>query len=382
MEAMDTTAVARAARLIAAADGLVITAGAGLGVDSGLPDFRGREGFWRPIRRLPRPASISRRPPAPPPSGATPAWAGASTAIAWRSIGAPAPTPGFKSCSALAAARPEGAFVFTSNVDGQFAQAGFASARICRCNGSIHHLQCVEPCSPRLWPADEVRPEVDEAACRLVSDLPLCPYCGRLARPNILMFADDGWVAARTRGSRNACSLAAAGATRWWSNSAPAATSPRCAGSAKAWGAAHPHQPHRTRGGARQRRGNPGRRPGGAGGDRGGVSLTGAAGHRVLSYQPLLALTTLTTPSITGTSISTPTTVARGAGFEAEEADGGGDRQFEEIDAPMRADGQAMLFFPEYAVEPVGQRRIEKTWMRMGTARRAMTIGCLRMASP
>src|SRR5690554_5324373 len=29
------------------ADGLIITAGAGMGVDSGLPDFRGNEGLWR-----------------------------------------------------------------------------------------------------------------------------------------------------------------------------------------------------------------------------------------------------------------------------------------------------------------------------------------------
>lgn len=29
------------------ADGLLITAGAGMGVDSGLPDFRGNEGFWQ-----------------------------------------------------------------------------------------------------------------------------------------------------------------------------------------------------------------------------------------------------------------------------------------------------------------------------------------------
>ena len=26
---------------------ILITAGAGMGVDSGLPDFRGKEGFWR-----------------------------------------------------------------------------------------------------------------------------------------------------------------------------------------------------------------------------------------------------------------------------------------------------------------------------------------------
>lgn len=29
------------------ADLILITAGAGMGVDSGLPDFRGNEGFWR-----------------------------------------------------------------------------------------------------------------------------------------------------------------------------------------------------------------------------------------------------------------------------------------------------------------------------------------------
>jgi NAD-dependent SIR2 family protein deacetylase len=34
----------KAASLLREADGLLITAGAGMGVDSGLPDFRGRQG--------------------------------------------------------------------------------------------------------------------------------------------------------------------------------------------------------------------------------------------------------------------------------------------------------------------------------------------------
>ena len=37
----------QAADLIRHADGMLIGAGAGMGVDSGLPDFRGPEGFWR-----------------------------------------------------------------------------------------------------------------------------------------------------------------------------------------------------------------------------------------------------------------------------------------------------------------------------------------------
>ena len=43
-----------AARWINDADGLLITAGAGMGVDSGLPDFRGRNGFWRAYPSLER----------------------------------------------------------------------------------------------------------------------------------------------------------------------------------------------------------------------------------------------------------------------------------------------------------------------------------------
>jgi hypothetical protein len=40
----------RAAMALREADGLVISAGAGMGVDSGLPDFRGDQGFWKGIR--------------------------------------------------------------------------------------------------------------------------------------------------------------------------------------------------------------------------------------------------------------------------------------------------------------------------------------------
>jgi hypothetical protein len=36
--------------------------------------------------------------------------------------------------------------------------------------------------------AIEAVPGVDESACRLRNALPLCPRCGALARPNVLMF--------------------------------------------------------------------------------------------------------------------------------------------------------------------------------------------------
>jgi NAD-dependent SIR2 family protein deacetylase len=42
-----TIVLEHAAAIIREAEAFVITAGAGMGVDSGLPDFRGNHGFWK-----------------------------------------------------------------------------------------------------------------------------------------------------------------------------------------------------------------------------------------------------------------------------------------------------------------------------------------------
>lgn len=42
----------QATEAIDTADALLITAGAGMGVHSGLPDFRGADGFWRAYQAL------------------------------------------------------------------------------------------------------------------------------------------------------------------------------------------------------------------------------------------------------------------------------------------------------------------------------------------
>ena len=87
---------------------------------------------------------------------------------------------------------PLEAFVFTSNVDGHFQKAGFAAERVFECHGSISHLQCAANCTDDIRPSDELVVDVDEQIrCR--SELPRCPRCCNLARPNILMFRDSGW---------------------------------------------------------------------------------------------------------------------------------------------------------------------------------------------
>src|SRR5512139_424808 len=73
-------------------------------------------------------------------------------------------------------------------------------------------------------------------------------------------------------------------------------------------------------------------------------TLQSCAGDAPFSYQPLLRLTTFTTPSITGTSISTPTTVASAApDWKPNSAIAAATASSKKLDAPISADGPATL---------------------------------------
>lgn len=136
---MSQTELRRAAEAIRSADALLIGAGAGMGVDSGLPDFRSNEGFWK---------------------------------------------------------------VFTSNMDGQFQKAGFPEDRILEVHGSIHFVQCLSGSCPDITSATPYSVEVDPETFRARPPLPTCPTCGSLLRPNILMFGDWGWDETRASEQR------------------------------------------------------------------------------------------------------------------------------------------------------------------------------------
>lgn len=183
-----------ACQAIRAADGLIIGAGAGMGVDSGLPDFRGSAGFWKAYPALAA-ARIEFTRIANPRAFAT------DPKQAWGFYGhrlnlyrRTQPHPGYAILHEIGESMAHGCLVFTSNVDGHFQRAGFADDRIVECHGSIHHLQCSEPCCDRIRSADALEIVTDDERCLLVGDLPRCPRCRAVMRPNILLFGDGQWL--------------------------------------------------------------------------------------------------------------------------------------------------------------------------------------------
>lgn len=191
--------IQRATLAIAEADALLICAGAGMGVDSGLPDFRGTEGFWRSYPVIAR-LGLSFE------EMANPRWFQTHPHLAWAFYGhrlnlyrRTAPHQGFSRLLAIASHTRDGYFVFTSNVDGHFQKAGFEANRVFECHGSINHLQCTVPCSDEIWEAESEPVQIDQIPFCALDPLPKCRNCSGLARPNILMFGDGSWLQRRTQ---------------------------------------------------------------------------------------------------------------------------------------------------------------------------------------
>ena len=192
----------KAAEAIRNAQALVITAGAGMGVDSGLPDFRGDRGFWNAYPMYER-LGLSFV------QAANPAHFEGDPAFGWGFYGhrtnlyrETVPHAGFALLRDWIGRFGLDWFVVTSNVDGQFQKAGFAEEGILEVHGSIHFLQCIRPCTEAIWANSETIP-VDFATMR-ARHIPKCIRCGDTARPNILMFGDWSWISDRTaRQERN-----------------------------------------------------------------------------------------------------------------------------------------------------------------------------------
>ncbi len=156
------------------ADAILITAGAGMGVDSGLPDFRGNEGFWKaypPMQKLGLEFVDI----------ANPKWFIEDPRMAWGFYGHrlhlyrdTVPHKGFELLKDLVESKNHNYFIFTSNVDGQFQKAGFNDNRIVERHGSVHYNQCIESCTNDIWSNAKIDVDIDLNTFKATNELPKC----------------------------------------------------------------------------------------------------------------------------------------------------------------------------------------------------------------
>lgn len=186
----------RVAALLANADALLITAGAGMSLDCDPPDnpdLQYLQGLFdatgRTFRQRAQPAWFDTRPQA------AWAWYGVRERIYKHTR----PHDGYRILRAWAQAMPCGSFVATTNIDGLFFKAGFTDWQVVERHGNLHHYQCTVPCSDTIWDAQSPALVIDSDSLEIQGELPACPRCGAVARPNVLMYDDVKWLDAERR---------------------------------------------------------------------------------------------------------------------------------------------------------------------------------------
>ena len=184
------------AALLAEADALLVTAGAGMSIESAPPDDEGLRQFQarfdaqeRGFREM-----------------AQPWWFGEHPARAWAWYGhrqrwfrRMQPHDGYRILRTWAQVPPCGSFVVTTNIDGRFFEAGFTDWQVLERHGSLFRHQCTKPCCSEVWSASEPVFSIDPETLQAVGELPRCRRCGALARPNVLMYDDTRWIDAVRR---------------------------------------------------------------------------------------------------------------------------------------------------------------------------------------
>ena len=193
MNPSTTTDIETAASLISNAEAVLIYAGAGMSVDSGLEQYRGKDGLWtryldidgHQIKYMDLMTHMA--------FDETPEQAWALAASLMKKYEETMPHQGYGQLLDLL--KNKDYFVMTSNCDHQFQKAGFDPNKIYECHGSLRYMQCMDILERDTWLTPKI--EVDSVKFE-VKELPKCPTCGAYCRPNIYLFGDWFWVSTRS----------------------------------------------------------------------------------------------------------------------------------------------------------------------------------------
>ncbi len=148
-----------AAAVIRDADALLVATGAGMGVDSGLGTFRGRNaGVWAPLRALGRDFTELSCPDV---FESDPRLAWAFWRFRYVAYTRSEPHEGYAILSRWGASKRGGIFSVTSNIDGHWARtAGVGPELVYEVHGALTHMQRAHPeeagadRGPSVWPTD------------------------------------------------------------------------------------------------------------------------------------------------------------------------------------------------------------------------------------
>lgn len=186
---MNDSNINEAINVISNAEAILIFTGAGMSVDSNLPTYRDKEGFWNdyPLYRGIKKDYVAMASP----DGfmSDPHFSWGFFAHQYKLYKEAIPHEGYYKLLDLVSEK-KNYFIVTTNVDGLFLKSGFPNDHLHEAHGSIHKLQCTRTCQRIAWDIETLDVKVDYSSMNALDPLPVCPSCSAVSRPNIFMFGD------------------------------------------------------------------------------------------------------------------------------------------------------------------------------------------------
>jgi NAD-dependent deacetylase len=163
--------------------------GAGVSAESGIPTFRGKEGYWTIGAREYHPQELATHEAFVQMPWSVWAWYLYRRGVCRRAE----PNPAHHALVRLAAALPDRFALITQNVDGLHRRAGSPDAQTFPIHGDISQMRCAVECTTRRWPIPDGVGDLTRG-----QDVPAdwqalltCPRCGGIARPHVLWFDES-----------------------------------------------------------------------------------------------------------------------------------------------------------------------------------------------
>jgi NAD-dependent deacetylase len=167
---------------------IVVLTGAGVSAESGIPTFRGKEGYWTVGAREYHPQELATH--------------AAFVQMPWdvwawylyrRTVCINAgPNAGHHALVRLGALGDRFALV-TQNVDGLHRRAGSSAHHVFAIHGDIQQMRCAKDCVPDRWQIPDAVGDFEKGApvTDEVKALLVCNKCGGMARPHVLWFDES-----------------------------------------------------------------------------------------------------------------------------------------------------------------------------------------------
>lgn len=165
---------------------ITVMTGAGISAESGIPTFRGPDGYWTIGSANYRPTEM-----------ATNNMFRQNPREVWkwyvyrRSIcNAAEPNAGHHAVVQMEKSLGDQFHLVTQNVDGLHLRAGNSEEKTYQIHGSLAFIRCWDECSPELFrfPEGIANKEKGDDLTDDEWNLLVCPKCGKMARPHVLWF--------------------------------------------------------------------------------------------------------------------------------------------------------------------------------------------------